>query len=153
MNSSSLSEKSTYFTNLTTFSPRIENDSYIFHLEFKQRLFIDIFTTENATIYYSILFLTTIVLSVTAISSFYRWCLAVSTALHHKMFDNIVNSPMRFFNTNSSGRILNRFSRDIGAIDETLPMTILDTIMVRLFSAIHFLDHFMCNAVKQMLRF
>lgn len=34
---------------------------------------------------------------------------------------------MRFFDTNPSGRILNRFSKDIGAIDELVTMCVLDT--------------------------
>lgn len=33
---------------------------------------------------------------------------------------------MRFFDTNPSGRILNRFSKDIGGVDELLPKGILD---------------------------
>ena len=39
---------------------------------------------------------------------------------------------MRFFNTNCSGRILNRFSKDMGAIDEKLPYVLIDTIQVRI---------------------
>lgn len=37
---------------------------------------------------------------------------------------------MRFFNTNCSGRVLNRFSKDMGAIDEKLPYVLIDTIQV-----------------------
>lgn len=35
---------------------------------------------------------------------------------------------MRFFDTNPSGRILNRFSRDMGAIDELLPKAMMESI-------------------------
>lgn len=37
---------------------------------------------------------------------------------------------MRFFNTNNSGRILNRFSKDMGAIDEMLPNALMDCLQV-----------------------
>lgn len=37
---------------------------------------------------------------------------------------------MRFFDTNPSGRILNRFSKDMGAIDEVLPRGMMDAIQV-----------------------
>lgn len=47
------------------------------------------------------------------------------------MFQSISKAVMRFFNTNTSGRILNRFSKDMGAIDEFLPNAMLDCIQVR----------------------
>lgn len=37
---------------------------------------------------------------------------------------------MRFFDTNPSGRILNRFSKDMGAVDEFLPKAFLDSAQV-----------------------
>lgn len=37
---------------------------------------------------------------------------------------------MRFFDTNPSGRIMNRFSKDMGAIDEFLPKALLDSSQV-----------------------
>lgn len=39
---------------------------------------------------------------------------------------------MRFFDTNPSGRILNRFSKDMGAIDELLPRAMMDCIQIAL---------------------
>ncbi|XP_074031101.1 probable multidrug resistance-associated protein lethal(2)03659 isoform X1 [Leptinotarsa decemlineata] len=94
-----------------------------------------IFTSDNTIIYYSVLILLLVVTVFTRCLSFYRWCLTASTRLHNQMFDNIVYSPMRFFTINPSGRILNRFSKDIGALDETLPMTLLDTMQIALYVA------------------
>lgn len=37
---------------------------------------------------------------------------------------------MLFFNTNSSGRILNRFSKDMGQVDELLPALMIDVIQI-----------------------
>lgn len=50
------------------------------------------------------------------------------------MFSKIVYASMYFFNTNPSGRILNRFSKDTGAVDEILPMTALDVMQVCTFN-------------------
>ncbi|KAJ8920723.1 hypothetical protein NQ315_004862 [Exocentrus adspersus] len=55
--------------------------------------------------------------------------------LFTKMLKSVVNTNMSFFYINPSGRILNRFSKDIGLIDEVLPVTILDAFQV-LFNVI-----------------
>lgn len=43
---------------------------------------------------------------------------------HNTMIDNIVQCPMRFFDANPIGRIINRFSSDMGVIDKKLPVTL-----------------------------
>lgn len=53
-----------------------------------------------------------------------------SIKLHNLMFSNIMSATMRFFDTNPSGRILNRFSKDMGIVDEILPRMILDSMQV-----------------------
>lgn len=52
--------------------------------------------------------------------------------LHDKMFRCISNAKMRFFNTNNSGRVLNRFSKDMGAVDELLPIALIDCVQIGL---------------------
>lgn len=91
-----------------------------------------LFTTDLTIAYYSIVVALSIVVTIIAPLTFYYWCIKAGTTMHHKMFNNIIHSPMRFFNTNASGRILNRFARDIGILDESIPVTILDTIQVSL---------------------
>uniref|UniRef100_A0A8I3N3M0 Multidrug resistance-associated protein 4 n=1 Tax=Canis lupus familiaris TaxID=9615 RepID=A0A8I3N3M0_CANLF len=49
-----------------------------------------------------------------------------SQTLHNKMFESILRAPVLFFDTNPIGRILNRFSKDIGHMDDLLPLTFLD---------------------------
>ncbi|KAL0104958.1 hypothetical protein PUN28_016534 [Cardiocondyla obscurior] len=58
---------------------------------------------------------------------FYKTCMICSQRLHDMMFSALIRTGMRFFDTNPSGRILNRFSKDVGAIDELLPKAILDS--------------------------
>ncbi|CAK9815097.1 Probable multidrug resistance-associated protein lethal(2)03659 [Anthophora plagiata] len=58
--------------------------------------------------------------------TFYKVCIHCSQKLHDMAFSALIRTGMRFFDTNPSGRILNRFSKDMGAIDELLPKAILD---------------------------
>ncbi|KAG5894554.1 hypothetical protein JTB14_021536 [Gonioctena quinquepunctata] len=73
-------------------------------------------------------FFTAILRSIT----YYNHCLTASKRLHDSMFAKIIHSPLEFFNKNPSGRILNRFSKDIGAVDEILPATSYETIEIGL---------------------
>ena len=45
-----------------------------------------------------------------------------SEQLHDQMTTATIMSPVLFFDTNPVGRIMNRFSKDIGAIDDFLPL-------------------------------
>uniref|UniRef100_A0A672ZTF0 ATP-binding cassette, sub-family C (CFTR/MRP), member 4 n=1 Tax=Sphaeramia orbicularis TaxID=375764 RepID=A0A672ZTF0_9TELE len=51
-------------------------------------------------------------------------------ALHNRMFNSILRTPVRFFDINPIGRILNRFSKDIGMLDSNMPWTFVDFIQV-----------------------
>ncbi|CAF4087720.1 unnamed protein product [Rotaria magnacalcarata] len=48
--------------------------------------------------------------------------------LHDRMLTGVLYASMRFFESNSSGRILNRASRDQQIVDELLPVTLFDAI-------------------------
>lgn len=48
------------------------------------------------------------------------------------MFQSLIRAPMRFFDINPAGRILNRFSKDMGTVDDVLPRFILESIQVLL---------------------
>ncbi|KAM4711154.1 ATP-binding cassette sub-family C member 4-like isoform 2-T2 [Anableps anableps] len=47
-------------------------------------------------------------------------------ALHNNMFNAVLRTYVHFFDVNPIGRILNRFSKDIGQMDSTLPITFVD---------------------------
>ncbi|KAM8705738.1 hypothetical protein ACLKA7_010097 [Drosophila subpalustris] len=59
---------------------------------------------------------------------FLRTCMNASKVLHDRMFNCILHASMRFFHNNNSGRILNRFSKDIGTMDEWLPRNMLEFV-------------------------
>nr|QCO93577.1 ATP-binding cassette subfamily C member 6 [Chilo suppressalis] len=63
---------------------------------------------------------------------FFKVCMTASRNLHNDMFHSLLRGVMRFFDTTSSGRILNRFSKDIGALDELLPRFLLECIQIYL---------------------
>ncbi|XP_028942698.1 canalicular multispecific organic anion transporter 1 isoform X2 [Antrostomus carolinensis] len=46
-----------------------------------------------------------------------------SRIMHQQLLSNILRVPMSFFDTTPTGRIVNRFAKDIFTIDETIPMS------------------------------
>lgn len=59
------------------------------------------------------------------ISSFLvaRGAVRASRLLHKQLLSNILHVPMVFFDTTPTGRIVNRFAKDIFTVDETIPMS------------------------------
>ncbi|XP_038050161.1 multidrug resistance-associated protein 4-like [Patiria miniata] len=52
---------------------------------------------------------------------FFHLLITASKVLHNQMFSAIIRAPIQFFETNPVGRILNRFAKDIGNMDDLLP--------------------------------
>ncbi|EYB87408.1 hypothetical protein Y032_0263g589 [Ancylostoma ceylanicum] len=52
-----------------------------------------------------------------------------SIALHKKMFSAVVNTKISFFDKNPIGRILNRFSKDVGTMDDQLSFVFFEFLM------------------------
>nr|XP_046259915.1 ATP-binding cassette sub-family C member 4-like isoform X2 [Scatophagus argus] len=61
---------------------------------------------------------------------FFNVLVSSAQTLHNGMFDAILRTPVHFFDINPTGRILNRFSKDIGYLDSVLPWTFVDFIQV-----------------------
>lgn len=80
---------------------------------------------ETFVTIYSVMLGLALILFLARTYGFFMMCLRVSLKLHDKLFGRIARATMQFFNINSSGRILNRFSRDIFAIDCNLPNSML----------------------------
>nr|XP_013101686.1 unnamed protein product [Stomoxys calcitrans]XP_013101693.1 unnamed protein product [Stomoxys calcitrans]XP_013101700.1 unnamed protein product [Stomoxys calcitrans] len=91
-----------------------------------------ILTTYECLYIYGALIIGVVVMTVFRGFLFFKICMHASKVLHDRMFAAILNAAMRFFDQNPSGRILNRFSKDMGAIDEFLPKAMMDFIQIAL---------------------
>ncbi|XP_077200008.1 ATP-binding cassette sub-family C member 4 [Paroedura picta] len=79
---------------------------------------------------YTGLTVATIVFSILRCLLLFQVLVNAAQTLHNKMFQSILKAPVLFFDRNPIGRILNRFSKDIGHLDDLLPLTFLDFIQV-----------------------
>jgi ATP-binding cassette subfamily C (CFTR/MRP) protein 4 len=70
-----------------------------------------------------ILLVVLVILSHSSNWAFVKFCKCASKRLHDALFQKIIFASMSFFNDHSSGRVLNRFSKDIGTLDEFIPVT------------------------------
>ncbi|XP_075146932.1 putative multidrug resistance-associated protein lethal(2)03659 [Haematobia irritans] len=95
-------------------------EQYGIHVD-PEMLDIYIFTTITVA---------TIIVTVTRSFLFFNVAMRASQNLHNSMFRGITRATMYFFNTNPSGRILNRFSKDMGQVDEILPSVMMDVIQI-----------------------
>ncbi|KAK0081216.1 hypothetical protein PV326_007800 [Microctonus aethiopoides] len=94
---------------------------------------LDSMLSKNTCRYiFSGLIFLTIIISITRSFAIYEVFIRASKRLHNALFYSITRATMYFFNTNTSGRILNRFSKDMGLIDELLPVTVIECIQIAL---------------------
>lgn len=62
-------------------------------------------------------------------AAFVRCLLSSCAQLHKKAISSILFSPIKFFDSTPSGRIVNRFSRDLFYVDEICVSNFTDSIM------------------------
>ncbi|CAD7092877.1 unnamed protein product [Hermetia illucens] len=79
---------------------------------------------------FTALILGTIIVSLSRSILVFKVAMRASKNLHDAMYRGISQATMFFFNTNPAGRILNRFSKDMGQVDEVLPSILIDMIQV-----------------------
>lgn len=79
---------------------------------------------------FTLITVATIIITVARSFLFFNVAMKASINLHNSMFRGITRAAMYFFNTNPSGRILNRFSKDMGQVDEILPAVMMDVIQI-----------------------
>lgn len=85
-------------------------------------------SNENFLYFYIIMIVSVLVLNFFQSWLFVKVCITAAKHLHNSMFINILKSGMRFYDRNSAGRILNRFSRDLGTMDEMFPLFFIDAL-------------------------
>uniref|UniRef100_A0AAQ5XWS8 ATP-binding cassette, sub-family C (CFTR/MRP), member 12 n=1 Tax=Amphiprion ocellaris TaxID=80972 RepID=A0AAQ5XWS8_AMPOC len=71
---------------------------------------------------YGVVIIITVVLAVIKCFLFTNVTLNAACKFHDTMFKKIIASPMSFFDTTPTGRILNRFSKDQEEVDTVLPL-------------------------------
>ena len=61
---------------------------------------------------------------------FYISAFSSANKLHKSMLDSIMYAKIRFFDLNPIGRIIDRFSKDLGNLDDSLPIMLHDFLQV-----------------------
>lgn len=84
---------------------------------------------QNATIY-TILIASLFVLTLVRTTCFFVTCMRASINLHNRLFRSVLKAPIKFFDYNPIGILLNRVSSDMGIVDDLLPPTAFDTIEI-----------------------
>uniref|UniRef100_A0A6Q2WSZ5 Cystic fibrosis transmembrane conductance regulator n=1 Tax=Esox lucius TaxID=8010 RepID=A0A6Q2WSZ5_ESOLU len=100
---------------------------------------VNVTQTLNLDFYLSIyagLTIATLVFGFTRSLLMFNVLVKASHALHNRMFNSILRTPVRFFDVNPIGRVLNRFSKDIGQMDSALPWTFVDFIFLEIIGVI-----------------
>lgn len=87
-------------------------------------------TEQTNVLIYCGLTLVLFILAFARSMSFFVLCLNCSIQLHNLIFSKLLRAPLSFFETNPLGRILNRFTRDVGFIDQRIPPMLVELILV-----------------------
>ncbi|KAK5646963.1 hypothetical protein RI129_005427 [Pyrocoelia pectoralis] len=110
------------------------------------------FSTETYVYVYIGIVTALVVVTLLRSFSFFAICMRSSLKLHDQMLRSIVKATITFFTTNPSGRILNRFSKDMGLVDESLPNVWLLVPTVVLAIMFHFLRKFYLASSRNIKR-
>lgn len=118
--------------NFKTFPSNDTNDksNEIYNPLLENTIFEDIDPQIFDIYVFTLITIATIMITLGRSFLFFNVAMKASISLHNSMFYGITRAVMFFFNTNPSGRILNRFSKDMGQIDEILPAVMIDVIQI-----------------------
>lgn len=82
---------------------------------------------------YACLSVGSLIVAILRVFLFYLVSLKSSEHIHDELVTAILHAQVSFFDTNPTGRILNRFSKDVGSMDEQLPAAFVVSIEYLLF--------------------
>jgi ATP-binding cassette subfamily C (CFTR/MRP) protein 4 len=89
------------------------------------------------------------ILTILLVAFFYiKYCGAISKKVHDALLHTVLDVPIKFFNDHSSGRILNRFSKNLGCIDRIIPVMLFELItnifyVIGIFVVIYILNYWL----------
>lgn len=91
---------------------------------------IPLLNSERLVLIYEYTGLTIIVIILSLFCNIfaYYYLIRSSSNLHNSIFEQLTRAKLQFFNTNPVGRILNKFSMDIGIIDDLLPNATIEVL-------------------------
>ena len=105
------------------------NLTYLEEINDSARSLCDLSTNQRVGIY-SATVAGAILVNFTRTITFFFICVNASRMLHNQMFGSILRAPILFFDTNPIGRVLNRFSKDVGFLDDLLPFQFCEYMLV-----------------------
>ncbi|XP_033098314.1 multidrug resistance-associated protein 4-like isoform X2 [Anneissia japonica] len=91
--------------------------------------YIDLSNKQSAYVFIGLIGVNTLFAVLRAVIFFYV-VLTATKNLHGYMFDSVIRTPILFFDVNPVGRILNRFTKDMGIMDDTLPAMFFDALQI-----------------------
>lgn len=89
------------------------------------------YSSNSYLIFYAAILAFCLVSTMTRSILYYKFVMKCAVSLHAMLYQGVTSTYMKFFDQNPSGRILNRFSKDIGTVDEVLPMMLFASSRVR----------------------
>lgn len=90
----------------------------------------DELTLRQNALVYTVLICSLFCLTLVRTTCFFVACMRSSINLHNRLFRSVLKAPIKFFDYNPIGILLNRVSRDMGIVDDLLPPTAFDTIEI-----------------------
>ncbi|XP_025204473.1 probable multidrug resistance-associated protein lethal(2)03659 isoform X2 [Melanaphis sacchari] len=117
-------KNSTGYNNLSNDNGALSSSNLISSL-----LFTSSFRQVCMIVYIFIIIFTVVSIIIRCVT-YVSFCARASINVHDQTFDSFIKATMFFFNTNSSGDMLNRFSKDIKIIDEILPYILMDCLQL-----------------------
>lgn len=70
------------------------------------------------------------ILTVLRSAVFCGFFILAARSLHRNMLYCVIQARNRFFDVNPLGRLMNRFAKDVGNVDDVLPLTVFDFFQV-----------------------